>query len=881
MSRLRMLFSRLSGRGTSAIDREVEEEIQFHLAMREQANRRAGMSPEAAARSARRSFGDPERVRRAGRQILAGAPPARDGASLLDTILQDVRYGIRVLAKNRTMTLAAGLSLALGIGINTANFSLVYGILHRQLPFADPDRLLYVDGWNPTRGDGDGPITWADLDAARRVDALEGVAAMTGRNFTVTGGDLPERVAGAAITPGMFELLGVEPQRGRLFRAGEGAEAGFETVALISDGLWRRMFGGDEEILGQTLRLNGRELTIIGVMPVGFRFPEREDLWLPLASDDPTSTSRSIRAIARMRPGAEVAAVQHPLDEWSALAERESPETHRDWTLRAMPFRDAFIDAGAQQMLYLMLAAVGLVLLLACANVANLLLAQAAHRRRELVVRSALGASRWRLARQMLTEAVILALGGGLAGLAVAHVWVRLLGAGAPPDMAFWIRVVVDRAALLYALGISVLTGLLFGVLPALQAARDSMSEELRQSGRGATHLRGTMRSSLVVAEVALSVVLLISAALMVKSFLQLQIADPGFDDRQMLSMRVNLAGDRYDDLAVRAQYFDAAAEQIAALPGVVAATATGAIPADDGGGAARVFPTGTGNVDESFFANVIPSTPDFFATLDVELLDGRRFTRAESDERMGDVAIVGQTLARRLWPDGDAVGRSLTLGSTREYRVVGIAPDLQYEEFGEDMEGARLQLHLPYAVGSWRAMAFLIRGSGDPGALVNPVRDVLQRIDATQAPYDILTMPERRAATTSEHQLLGASFAAFGLMAVVLAVCGVYGVIAHSVAQRTQEIGVRIALGARPRDVLRQVVLGAMRLATVGVLFGLAGAVLFTRGMGGILYGINPTEPLIFGSVGVGLLAAATAAALLPARRAAGVDPTEALRAD
>jgi predicted permease len=870
-------------RSRNEIDREVEEEIRFHIDMRTEANIAAGMSASAARRDAELRFGDQHQVLRAGREMLGAALPGRGSGrgGWLDGFLQDIRIGFRMLARNRLATAAAIISLGLGIGANTANFSVAYALLFRQLPFEHADRLLFVDAWNPDRGDGDRPLTWADLEAMRGMEVFENVGAFSERSLTVTAGDHPERISGASITPGLFEIIGVQPAMGRQFRAEEGAAAGFEQVVLISHSLWQRMYAGDPAVVGRTLHLNGREVVVVGVMPQGFRFPELEDLWLPLGTDDPTNHEyRSLIGVARLAPGVGIAAARAQLAVWTERAWREFPRSHLGWDTRAQWFRHGYVDQGTRQAMYLLLAAVGFVLLLACANVANLLLARATDLQRDLVVRSALGATRARLARQVLTESVMLSLVGGALGVAIAAVWVFLMERMIPEEMAFWITIAIDPPILLYTLLISVGTGLAFGILPALQASRVGM-EGLSSSGRGVLgDSRGRLRSVLVSAEVALSVVLLASALLMVQSFLEVQVADPGFEEERLLSLRINQAGDQYDDPAARARYYQQVGQRLAALPGAVSAVATGSIPADDGAAPIAIRPDGAAE-DEEIFATAILSMNGLFETLGIRPLEGRTITEAEAMDPESDMVVVGASLAERLWPGESAVGRNLDLPDIGTVRVIGVVPDLQYEEFGEDGPSTNLQVHFPFARGAWRTMAILVRTEGEPASLVGPVREELGRLDPTLAPYDIMTMVDRRAFTSWPQRFMGYSFAAFGSIALVLALCGIYGVIAYSVVRRTREIGVRMALGAQPGDVVIRVVGNAMRMAGLGAVLGLVGAVGFAQALQGILYGVSVENPTYYIFVVSLILLAAVLASFLPARRAARIDPTDALRAE
>jgi putative ABC transport system permease protein len=463
-------------------------------------------------------------------------------------------------------------------------------------------------------------------------------------------------------------------------------------------------------------------------------------------------------------------------------------------------------------------------------------------------------------------------------GTLIAVAWVWVMGRSIPEEMAFWITIAVDTPVLLYTLLVSVGTGVLFGLLPALQAARVGL-ENINRGGRGVLGGdRGHLRSVLVTAEVALSVLLLASASLMVGSFLQLQDADPGFEEEHMLSLRIVQAGDQYDDPTAQVSYFREVADRLSALPGVERAVATGSIPADDGGAAVAILPEGAGEGEE-MFVTAVPSMDGFFETLGLAPVAGRLITRTEAMDPESRVVMVGNLLAERLWPGGDAVGRTLTIPERGEWRVIGVVPDLQYEEFGEDGPSTRLQIHVAYAPSHWRGMAILVRTQGDPAAMADTVRRELARIDPTLAPYDMMTMTERRAFTTWPQRFMGRSFAAFGVVALLLALCGIYGVIAYSVVRRTREIGVRIALGARPGQVLARVVAGALKLATAGAAIGLVLAVLFARALTGVLYGVSIDDPTRYVSVIALIVIAAGLASYLPARRASRVDPTDALR--
>jgi putative ABC transport system permease protein len=805
----------------------------------------------------------------------------------MDTLLQDLRFAARSLWRARAVTATAVVCLAVGIGTNTAVFSLVHGILFRELPFAEADRIVSVLGENAERGFTDGGLTWADLADLRATGAFAQVEALAQRNFTLTSGAEPERVQGSSVTPELFAMLGVQPRLGRQFRPEEAGPAGFEQAVLLSDALWQRRFGADESIVGRTVHINGRELVVAGVMPPGFRFPERDELWVPLGSLDATNRSaRYLFTVARLERGVTLAAAQARAGGVAARLGTEHAASHAGWRFAVKPFRDTFIDAQAQRLMFVMLGAVAFVLLIACANVANLLLARAADRRREVSVRAALGASRARVVRLLLTESVLLALAGGVLGVLIATWWVAAMIRVIPEELAYWIRIAVDAPVLLYTLVLALGTGLLFGTAPALQASRVDLHTDLKEGSRaaGAGRTRVRLRGALVTGEVALSVVLLVGAALMIQSFLRLQRADPGFAEERILSLRIMASGDQYDSVLARAAFYQRALQEITALPAVAAAAATVSIPADDGGPSVALRAAGDERAsDRSLIVSAFASTAAFFDVLGVSLVAGRTFTTAEVVDTTSRVAIIGRTLAARLWPGEDAVGRSIRLGDdgAEVLTVVGVAPDLQYEEFGEEDERARLQVHLPYGRRPYRQMALLVRAHGDPGVLKQDVRSALRRADATLAAFDVLTMTERRRFTTWEQRMFGQMFGNFGAIALLLALVGVYGVMAYTVSQRRREIGIRLALGARPGDVLREVIGGALRLAVAGALIGTAGALAVVRLLSGLVWGVSLTDPLTFVAVPAVLLAAGLLAGAVPARRAAHIDPLEALRAE
>jgi putative ABC transport system permease protein len=801
----------------------------------------------------------------------------------MDQLLQDLRYSVRTLMRNRVFTTIAVLCLALGIGVNTAIFSVVRGMLFRPLPF-DPDgRLTTVWATNERRGIEDSGVSFADLQDIRSSGVFDRIEGLTGRSFTLTAADQPERVEGAAITPGLFDMIGARPQQGRLFRLEEAAPAGFEQVVLISDGLWKRSFGADPEIVGRAIHINARQLVVVGVMPPEFKFPETNEIWVPLGAADATNRqSRSIWAFGRLKSEGTLSAAAAQLAAIAAGWKKTFPQTHRDWSLRALSYRDSVVDPNAQKLMFIMMGAVAFVLMIACANVANLLLARASDREREIALRAALGASRARVLRQLLTESVLLALVGGVAGILISVWWVDAMMSTIPEELPYWLHFSVDGSVLVYTIAISIATGLLFGLMPALQAARGDLQTNLREGSRGQTRAQNRLRNTLVVGEIALSMILLVGAGLMVQSFLKLQAASPGFDTERLLTFRLTLAGDQYDPLVAKANYFQNAAERIAALPGVQAAAVTSSIPADDGGAPVPVVAAGDARATEdAITVTEVADGRGLYGVLGLQLRAGRDFTPQELTDTAARVVILGQRLATRLFPGQDALNRQVRIGEHHLFTVIGIAPDLQYEEFGEETLQDSLQMHVAYAHWGTRGMAFMVRTTGDPNAMQSRIREELRAIDPALAPWDMQTMEQRRLYTTWPQRLFGKSFGTFGATALVLALAGVYGVIAYSVARRRREIGVRIALGARPADVLQLVVGRAALLAGLGVAIGLAGAIAVSGLLRGLIWGVSTVDPLTFIVTPIVLTVAALLASYIPARRATKLDPIVALRSE
>jgi predicted permease len=819
--------------------------------------------------------------------VTTGTHDARRRLKERALMLQDLRFAIRSLVRSRGFAAATVTTLALGIGANTVVYSVLDAMMLRPLPFGDrTDRLVTLHSTHPTQATDwdDSELSYPDLiDLRERAQRFEAVEGLIRRNVSAEAG---ERVQAASITPGMFRMLGVEPQRGRAFTDDEAAEPGQESHVIISDALWRRLFGGDGAIVGRGMLVNGRSLTIVGVMPPGFGFPERHEIWLPLRmSRDVGRDRRSIMAIGLLREGTTLDEARAEVRTLAATLAERYPGTNRDWGVHAMFLRDFFVRPGTRRALTAMLAAVGLVLLVACANVASLLVARGVGRQRELTVRAALGSGRGRLVRLLLLESAVLSVLGGAVGLLVASWGLDALLASMPEPPPHWAQLRLDGRVLTFTAGISALTALACGLLPALRLTRlgapHASLHAARSGGQSPDQRR--LQGTLVAGQVAVSLALLVCATLLARSAMQLQHADVGFDPRPLLSLRVYLAGDAYNDQAARARGLRRIATRLQALPGVSSTAATGAIPSDDGGDAIRLVPEhATASRTEEIGAQLIPITPAFFDTIGARLLDGRTFTDGEHDSVDADVIVVNRALAARFWPGEPAIGRRLLVATgsgVQACRVIGVAPDLVYEELGEETAQSKLNVYVPYGRAGWRTMAVLLQTAGDPSTVAPSVRAAIREIDPAVAPFDMQTMIERRRATSWGERFIGNMFAGFGLAALLLACVGAYGLTAYSAAQRTREIGVRMAVGAGRVDILRLLIGRGARLALIGIVVGAPLASAAAGGVQRLLFRVSPWDPAVWAAMPIALVAAVLLASYAPAHRASRIDPATALK--
>jgi len=806
-------------------------------------------------------------------------------------MIQDARIAIRSLAKSRGFTAAALITLGLGIGANTVVFSLVNALVLRPLPFGEATgRIVSIHSIHPTQfpeGWDDADVSFADLkDVARESVLLEDVAGYLGRGFTLYDEDAI-RIRGGSVTPNLFGLLGVQPALGRSFEAAEGALPGFESVAVLSHGLWQSRFGGDPAIVGKTVRVNERELEVIGVMPPRFRFPEVDDLWVPYDPGEGTGRAdRFVHGVARLREGASIEELEAELD---GIAERSAlryPETNRGWGLHALPYRELVVKPRARQVVNSLLGAVGLVLLIGCANLASLLLARGTERQREFSLRAALGAGRGALLRQLLAESLLLGGLGGILGSLLALWGIDALVASFPEEQPYWFDVGIDARVVVFIVALSLGASLLFGLLPALRVTGINLLAALG-SGRDPSSARRSTRGQfwLVASQVAASLGLLVGAGLMFQSFLVLSSADAGFDERRLLTFRALLSGDAYDTVAARVGFFHDAIERIESLPGVRSASATTSVPTDDGGSPARLVTPESPVADGSELGiQVIAVTEGFFDTLDVPLVDGRAFNESDGREGAAPVAILNRRLAERLWPRESSAGREVGLirgDAVQWLRVVGVAPDVQYEEFGEETAQSELNVYVPYSYIPSRGMAFLVRVDNDPAALARPLRDAFRSFAPGVPLFLVRTMEEIRYFTTWEQRLFSRTFVAFAVSALLLAGLGTYGLIAYRASRRVREIGVRVALGATHREVLGMLVREGSLVAAMGLSLGLPAAYLVSRVLEGILFRVPAVNVALYLTAGVLLSAAILLASYIPARRAARIDPMIALRQD
>ncbi len=804
----------------------------------------------------------------------------------MDAFLNDIRYAIRNLVKRPAFTIIATVTLALGIGANSAIFSAVYSLLLKPLPFPEIDRVVTIWDKAPSRGYTHNEVAMANyLDWRAQNHSFEQLALYRWWSVNLTGIDTPERIQGFQVTANFVDVTGIKPILGRAFTEEEN-QPGKGDVAIIANSLWQRRFGGDPNIIGKTITVNKLPLTIVGVMPNTLSYPVPGEIYAPLTITPALASNRQSHdsyVIGRLKPGVSVQSAQADVDNIAARLEQQYPETNTKLGATVFPIVADTVrkyDTGV----WVAMGAVAFVLLIACANVANLMLARASGRQREIALRAALGATRWRIVRQLLIESVIVALLGGVLGILVAVWGLDALRAANPGDAARfapgWSQLGINVPVLVFTIALSVLSGLVFGLAPALQVSKPNLNESMKEGSRQSSGRSHGLRSSLVVFEIALSLVLLVCAGLFFRSFLTLFKTDPGFDPDHVLTMNLILPHAKYKDEPQSAAFYKELVQRVKATPGVESAAAV------------NFLPLGGSNASDDYLVEGEPQpgpghenegryrvcTADYFSTMRIPIVKGRAFT--EQDKAgVTPVVIVNETLARKHWPGQDPIGKRIRfdypIDKAPWLEIVGVSKDVRHELTLE----VTPELYLPHAQDSWNSMVLVARTTVDPTSLAGAIRQSVWAIDRDQPVFDVRTMEEVRALSVGLQTFSSLMIGIFAGIALLLASIGIYGVMAFVVTQRTQEIGIRMALGARGVDVLRLVLANGMKLALIGLLIGLAVAWGVTRFFAKLLVGVKPTDLLTFGIVSACLLAAAFLACYLPARRATKVDPLEALR--
>ena len=808
------------------------------------------------------------------------------------TLWQDVRYGARMIWKRPGFTAVVVLALALGIGANTAIFSVVNAVLLRPLPFQDPERIVVVSETVRRETVERRPLSYPDfVDWREQNQVFAELAAFDTASLTLTGSGEPERVEGEIVSASYFPLLGAQAAVGRTFLASEDVTPDTHPVVVLSHTFWQRRFNGDASVIGSTINFNERAFTVVGIMPENFRgVSGQAEAWIPMMMLSVVRSTQFLQqrgtrwhaALARLKPGVSVEQAQAEMDTIMRRLEQEYQDTNRDRGALVIPAQEEYFS-DIRPTLLVLLGAVGFVLLIACANVANLLLARAASRQKEIAIRTALGAGRWRLVRQLLTESVLLALLGGAVGLLFAVWGVDFLAAMNPVELPTFVRIRVDAWALGFTLLISLLVGVVFGLAPALQASRPDLNETLKEGGRSSSGGAGRqrLRGALVVAEVALALVLLVGAGLMLKSFQRLQTFDPGFRADNLLTMWVSLPTQRYNNQA-RAIFSQQLLERLAALPGAQSAALASDFPLSGSSSATNIILEGAADEragGESVRIYRHSVSPGFFNTLGISLLRGRDFN-AQDTQGAQPVAIISEAMARRYWPEGDAMGQRFRTGGDNDpwVSIVGIVGNAKHRRLINE-RNTDPDIYYAFAQAPTRDIGIVIRSATDAASLTTALRREAQSLDANLPLYDIQPMAQRLAAQTAGMRFSAWLLGIFAAMALLLAAAGIYGVMSYSVTQRTHEIAIRMALGARAADVLRMVVGQGMRLVLLGVGICLAAAFALTRLMRSLLYEVSATDPLVFILIALLLTGIALIASYIPARRATKVDPMEALR--
>ena len=874
-------------------NRDLDEEVASHLQMHVEDNLRLGMTPEEARRQAMLQFGGIESIKESYRD--------QRGLPLLETFLHDIRFGARQLCKNPGFAAVAVLTLALGIGANTAIFSIVDAVLLRPLAYPDSGQLVWLAERGPDWSGGS--LSYPNfIDWKKQQSVFERFGVYIGNNFTLTGADEPVRLAGAVMSADVFAALRTQPELGRVFREDED-KPGAPPVAVISHALWQNQFGGQAGMVNKTINLNGKAYTILGVMPTGFDFPGKMDLWLPVGPVFGESSSQGrdnhpgLFGLARLKPGVTLDKARTDLDVIAVRLEQQYPESNKTRRVQIDRLLDNKVG-NVRRSLWILLGAVSFVLVIACANVANLLLARAATREKEMALRAALGAGRWRIARQLLTESGLLAFLGAATGLLFAHGTLRVVTTLAGESIPRAGEISLDPRVLLFSGFVALVTGSLFGLAPIWHARRTNLHGTLKEAGRGVTSSSAGLRQGLIIAEVALTFVLLVGAGLLLLSFHHLLQVSPGFVADRVLTFRLNLSGEKYQSIEKEVLFCRALRDRLSALPGVRSASlaSQNTIPLHEGGWNMRFViegqPEPPPHLQPSLQFHLV--APDFFRSMGIPLLQGRDFTEQDNREHLGGTSsgndwgtglnsiIIDEEFAKHYWPNQSPLGQRVRIpfgepGKQPIVTIVGVVGRIKENRLGE--EGGLVQAYFPIYQQPLQNLAVVLKTTGEPSTVLAAVRRQVSELDPAQPIYGINSMNEMRHQSVAPERLNLGLLGGFAILALVLASIGLYGLLSFTVTQRQREIGVRMALGARRFDVLKMVVGHGMRLVLAGTVIGLFGSLAVTRILTSVLFQVAPADPLTIFAVTFSLCGVALLACYIPARRATKVDPMVALR--